>query len=73
MGGDRGFDKFPDEVPPTGVQSYHWDDDCMWGRQGVGISPGGGNTEILRITPHKGVHKEAEDPHSGKGGMLPNL
>ena len=56
MGGDRGFDKFPDEVPPTGVQSYHWDDDCMWGRQGVGISPGGGGNISHENTPHNGVH-----------------
>ena len=47
----------------------HGDDGNTWGRQGVGMPPGGGGNGICRTSPHRRVHQETSGDHSGKGGL----
>ena len=66
MVGDGGDAKGPVGIPPLVGPADPGDDGDMWGRRGVGISPGGGGTGIRGTTTHKRVQYEAAGNHSGK-------
>ena len=47
----------------------HGDDGKPWGRQGVGMRPGGGGNGSCGTSPHRRVHQETAGDHSGKCGL----
>ena len=73
MGGDRGDVQGSDGIPPSGGATDHGDDGETRGsrRLGVPISRRGDGSR--GATPHRGVHQEVADNHSGEGGLSPCL
>ena len=56
LGGDKSSAKVPGGVIIPGSQADQGNDGNMWGGQGVGISPGDGDTGNRGATPHNIVH-----------------
>ena len=73
MGDDGGYSEGSGGVISLGGQADNRDDGKTWGRQGVGIPPGGGGNGNLRTPIHKIVDYKAADNHMRKGGLPPHL
>ena len=73
MGGEGGDFEGSVGVSPSGVQTDHEDDGETCGRRRVGISPGGGSTISIRLTPLIGLHLETSGNHSVMGYMPTHL
>ena len=65
LGGDQGDAQGPDGVPTLGGATDHGDDIETRGRRRVVLPSGGGSYGRCGATPHRGVHQEAEEYHSG--------
>ena len=73
MGGDGVDVEGPGGVLPSGGQTDHGGDGENCCGRGVGISPGGGRTRSIGLTPHTVLHLEMSGDHHGTGGMPPHL
>ena len=69
LGGDRGNAQGTDGVPPLSGATDNGDDGETWGRRRVGVPRSRGGDGILWDPPHRSIHQEAADDHSGEGGL----
>ena len=63
----------PGGVSPSVGATDHGDNGKTWGRQRVGVTSGSEGDVSHGAPTHRGVHQEAVDNHSRKGGLPPRL
>ena len=73
MGNDQGYAQGRDGVLPSSGATDHGDDGETQGRRRVGVTIGRGGNGSRGSPPHRGVHQEVSDDHSGEGGLPPYL
>ena len=67
--GDRVDAEGPDRVSPSVGATDHRDDGEIWVRWRVGVSIGRGGDGLRRVPPHRSIHQESTEDHSGEGGL----